>query len=251
MSEISLPYALGLTVLGMAIVFIVLVFLMIIIFVMTALIRRYSVKPAVTAESAVAADALSAPDGIAQDTMISETTAAQGVSEAATLESPTTESAVPEPAMAIAESAADVESSAAVQGDPSAALTPTKTAPTPKKYRVIINGVEFEVDAEYGLGAPVSTSPQPEAPAAPDGAAPGTSVLIPTGATFAMASDTKKYRVVVNDIEYEVDAVTDAAPEPVLTTSGTRKYKVIVNDIEYEVDAETGETAVASGIEKG
>jgi len=175
MTDVTVVESLGISVLGMLVVFLVLVFLMAIIYIMTAIIRIASNKPAAAGETSLA----SAP--------------------ALPAETPQTDQAV-------AATAAIAQASAATEP-----AVPPKPS-VPKKYRVIVNGTEYEVDAETGDAAASPTVSEPETPAVSVDAAP------------------------------EAAAVRPSARASTLEFSGIRKFKVVIDSKEYEVDAEMGET---------
>ena len=119
MTKISIPESLGLSVLGLVIVFIVLVFLMVIIYVMTAIIRKISSKPAtVIGRVDVPIQPVSKVD---------------------------TKSDTPLPAAPVTEASVDTVS---VLAEPAAAPATDPEFLAARKYRVVVDGVEYEVDAE-------------------------------------------------------------------------------------------------------
>ena len=241
MEKVTIPESLGLSLLGMVIVFFVLIFLMAIIYIMTAIIRRASSKPAMAEGSAgLKAEALTvggqpqaartAVDSLHKEpssaATSSTTTVAAGQSTAAKPEEPVAPSVPDAPAIEVF---------------------------TAKKYKVIVNGSEYEVDAETGEIVPGPAAPAPEAPIeAPVSGAPAIEVFT-----------AKKYRVIVNGSEYEVDAGTGEiipgsavpAPEqeqpieapvsdaPAIEVFTQKKYRVIVDGVEYKIDAATGDDA--------
>ena len=197
LTNISIPKALWLSLLGMVIVFVVLVFLMVIIYVMTGIIRRFSGKPVAAAAGAGPAGAPPPEIGRIAD-------------------APEPPTPVQDAAQDAARDAASAVSlaSASASDLPAPAPAPLREYRAPQKYRVIVNGVEYEVDAETGEGSPDSTAPAPDTPATP---------------------------------EQDIPAPDAPASAPPMDAEVTRKFRVIVNGAEYEVDAQVGQTINESG----
>ena len=219
MTNISIPESLGLSALGLLIVFIVLIFLMVIIIIMTAIIRKLSKKPAMVAVDAGNQAAPPLPDGSSADILAPP--------------APVTEATAP---------------STPEISEPIAAPTPAPKFVDAKKYRVIVNGYEYIVDAETGETTPASPAPEPVA-SAPIPEPEFTEVPF----SAPVSSETRKYKVIVDGVEYVVDAETGATEmastfTPVFTEA--RKYKVIVDGAEYVVDAETDGVSLNTGSER-
>ena len=192
MTDITIPTSLGLSVLGMVIVFFVLVFLMVIIIVMTAIIRRLSTR---------AATAIGSADGSAVPFQHIEPVSDVPVSAVQALEETAAAESSPEP-----EAAPATAPEAAVTTSPE----PYPVFPVTRKYRVIVDGAEYEVDAESGESVPTFSAPEPAAAAAPVKAVQA-ATAVPADSSVAVSElkGVRKYRVVVNGVEYEVDAETE------------------------------------------
>ena len=191
--DVTIPETLGLSVLGMVIVFIILVFLMVIIYIMTAIIKKLTNKPIAVTESAHAPSTVLPPGEQISDAAVSPASTAEATVETAPI----------------------LEDSAAIH------YREPKFS-TARKYRVVVNGFEYEVDAATGEAVPGSSASEPL-----DSATLGQAVPATTEETHApMATAAQEF-------------------------SGVRKYRVVVNGLEYEVDAATGDTITISGSERG
>ena len=243
MENITIPVSFGLSLLGMVIVFIVLIFLMVIIYIMTALIRKTTAKPAMAEGNADLAEAFEITGEQSQDALIPADSLQVEPSSSPALQ---TEPEAVEP------------SAAAEPEEPSVSDVLTVEVITVKKYRVVVNGAEYEVDSETGEIVPGLAAPAPESEASEEPA-------VSDGAEIEIYTE-KKYRVVVNGMEYVVGSETGeiapgpatpaikppgdlvqtpavAAASPAGEVIVAKKYRVVVNGAEYEVDAESGETA--------
>ena len=187
MENVSITEALGLSVLGMIIVFVVLIFLMAIIFVMTAIIRKRRTSEKLSTAAGVAKSP-------AQPEQLTQTT------DSSTLQTSEQDSDSP------------VSSTSTPAPDPLAVEDRIRT------YRVVVGGVEYKVEAEVE-----ETATEEGTPSAPVQAAPATQ------APEAPAS---------------VPAATPAGSK---AFSGSRKFKVVVNGVEYDVGAQSGTAAHNSG----
>ena len=182
MTDVTIPESLGVSLLGLCVVFLVLVFLMVIIYIMSAIYKKASAKPTTAGETSAA---------------------------------PAPSADVPPPTQAVAATAAitqapaEAASAEQVTAAPAAPVAAQKPS-APKKYRVIVNGKEYEVDAETGDTAPVLTASEPEAPAVSVDTAPEVQsppvARSPAQASKLEFSGIKKFKVVVDGKEYEVDA---------------------------------------------
>ena len=180
MTNVTIPETLGLSVLGLLVVFLVLVFLMAIIYIMTAVIRKASKKPvAVAGDAAVSA----APPPVDPPQLPQQP------------QPPQVDQISVAPAVELKSSA-------------------------PKKYRVIVNGMEYEVEDESVDTVLNSTDAGSTVPIAP-----------PEDFSAAPAAPAAK-------------SVTSAST---LEFSGVKKFKVIVDGTEYGVDAEMGDFSAKSG----
>ena len=119
MRVVKFPESLGLSVLGMVIVFIVLIFLMVIIYVMTAIIKKISSRPTTVIGSA---EVPPEPLPHVDTTFITSV-----------------------PATPVLEASVETVS---VHAEPATAPDPDSEFFAVKKYRVIVDGVEYEVDAD-------------------------------------------------------------------------------------------------------
>ena len=198
MTNVSIPESLGVSVLGIIVVFLVLVFLMVIIYIMTAVYKKSSKKPA-TAAAAADKSVSSAPPPPADLPPAG----------------PTPTDPVPDDPVPAAPASAEQTSAPVAAPEPS----------VPKKYRVIVNGMEYEVDAETGDSASYQTLSEPESPLVSVDAVPE-----------AQAAPM-------------VQAVLSSAQGQTFEFSGIRKFTVVVDGKEYEVDAEMGDPATKSGAE--
>ena len=202
MTNISIPGSFGISVLGMVIVFIVLIFLMIIVYIMTAIVRKVAAKPAAAAVTAGAAAV--SPATIETKAVAMAVAGLEPGSEAE------------------AESASDVPEDSDFTDEPELPY-PAATdveAPSSRKYRVIVNGVEYEVDAGTGDTTLSSTLDMPTAAEAAEtkprhDAVTQASTALPTASAFESESTgIRKFKVIVNGAEYEVDSETSpASPE--------------------------------------
>ena len=203
--KVSIPEALGISVLGIAVVFVVLVFLMCITYILAAIFKSRNAKKALEAVAVKgAATPAAAVNDVAQpispqaDAAVATTLAPQADSAGATI--------APVAAPAIAPSATPAAATPAAT-TPAVAPAPSRTAALPQpvpsktdtpyqrttahggsgKYRVVIDGVDYSVDAEV------------------DGALPATAAVASRRQTAA-SGGTGKFKVVINGVDYEVDA---------------------------------------------
>ncbi|MCL2124466.1 MAG: hypothetical protein FWH33_00565 [Oscillospiraceae bacterium] len=220
MTEISVPRSLWLSVLGILIVFLVLVFLMVIIIIMTAIIRKAAGKTTAAALSGAngaagaSGDASPALDtsGEASGSVIpwqaaSTQDASQDSSQVVTQILPFAAqlqvSATDAGPAATAENDRSAAEAAAVLSDAAAAEAEYSEV---RKFKVVVDGVEYEVDAAVSLSEVLAVATASEPDTAPEPAAPEPSASAdrPEGYT-----ETRRFRVVVDGVEYEVDAEID------------------------------------------
>ena len=119
-TNVTVLESLGLSVLGMVIVFIVLVFLMVIIIIMTAIIKKTSGRPATVIGTADSSTVAVSPKEPIFDAPVHDAPAPEATYEA---ESTQASFAYDE-------------------------TTPAQIYPSVRKYRVIVNGEEYDVDAD-------------------------------------------------------------------------------------------------------
>ena len=192
MKNVSIPDAFGLSVLGLIIVFVVLVFLMIIIYVMTAIIRKRKTSEKLK-------DAAGVADSPAQPEQLSQMPDSD--------------------ALQISEK----DSESPVSSPPSPAPGPLAVELRVRTYRVVVGGVEYEVEAELGESAHEEGVPGDPNGAAPAVQVPAASVsAAPTSAPATIPAGSKAF-------------------------SGSRMFKVVVNGVEYDVGAQSGTAAHNSG----
>ena len=179
MTNVTIPETLGVSLLGMFVVFLVLVFLMVIIYIMAGVYKKASGKPAKAQADTPSAAPVTAMDDLPPASPIPA-----------------------EPVLAAQTAQAVTEQSAAPAAEPMPSV--------PKKYRVIVNGTEYEVDAETGDSAASLSPSEPESPAVSVDAAPESpaapAVRPPAQAATPEFSGIRKFMVVVDGKEYEVDA---------------------------------------------
>ena len=224
MDDVTVVESLGLSVLGIIMVFLVLVFLMAIVMIMTHVMKKSAkIAAAKTSKPAdsKAQGASSMPD--AQETVASANANSESLSNVADTQSEPPDSAT---VQALENAYISEEETTSADDD---LLAPDSADPVPGKYRVIINGVEYEVDAEMGEALQEPASLQ-EPPVFGNSAGSGNASSAPVASAAVSAA--------------QVTAVSFSDEQ------GVRKYRVIVNGVEYEVDEETGETYVKSGTGK-
>ena len=135
-SNMTIPESLGISVLGMIIVFLVLVFLMVIIYIMTSIIKRFSAKtPAAVANAGVSA----AP---------AEQEATPAQSTAAVPDETIAESTTSGGELSAAPTAYSADAAVASTSGETAVIQIPSAVPHPeKRYRVVIGGALYDVDA--------------------------------------------------------------------------------------------------------
>ena len=178
MENITIPESLGLSVLGMLIVFTVLVFLMAIIYIMTSIIRKTKNKQEKT---------ISGADAPAEPPLPTLPPIEVDLQKTAATAADTGQAPITETGRQTARPASQLEAAELRQGD-----VVFREQPVQRRYKVIVDGVEYEVGAQTDETVAVRAAQ-------------------PSPASQQQAKTIRKYRVVVDGAEYEVDAETDGA----------------------------------------
>ena len=174
--EISVVDSLGLSVLGIVIVFAVLAFLMALLYLMPVVLKAFKGKSA--------GDVRPAPGGVKSPQ--AEPSPAAAAQPAETGPEPAPDNQL-KPAEEVAAAPESISESA-----------------LPKNYKILLAGVEYDVETEISAQKAPKTVSAPAPAAAPSGAVPSN----PQKGGSAGAGH-KKFKIILNGVEYDVDSELD------------------------------------------